>query len=293
MFPEAGGSSSFARRAFNEFWSFFAAWGQMLNYMLTVAIVGVLRAPLHRRPVLVGAGTSTRRRHCRDCRDRRPGGDQHPRGQGIDRDQPGPGGDRLLHAGADRARGTGAGVLAPDAGRQRNPGRRADLGQLLRRDPAVHARLHGDRDDLEHVRGGQESGQDGSPGDKPRGYRSVHDLRAAAGDRPVGAAGATRGQPLRHPAGRRRAAGRLRRRPGAGGGARPAPGTAPARRRDLRRSAGGDDPVHRHQRRHPRRVAADLLDGHPPPGPRPPAPAAPSLRDAVGRDSSCSARSRR
>jgi APA family basic amino acid/polyamine antiporter len=38
MYPEAGGSSSFARRAFNEFWSFFAAWGQMLNYMLTIAI---------------------------------------------------------------------------------------------------------------------------------------------------------------------------------------------------------------------------------------------------------------
>src|SRR3954467_2358999 len=38
MFPEAGGSSSFARRAFNEFWSFFAAWGQMLNYVVTVAI---------------------------------------------------------------------------------------------------------------------------------------------------------------------------------------------------------------------------------------------------------------
>ena len=38
MYPEAGGSSSFARRAFNEFWSFFAAWGQMLNYVITVAI---------------------------------------------------------------------------------------------------------------------------------------------------------------------------------------------------------------------------------------------------------------
>src|SRR5918911_2793487 len=38
MYPEAGGSSSFARRAFNEFWSFFAAWGQMLNYTITVAI---------------------------------------------------------------------------------------------------------------------------------------------------------------------------------------------------------------------------------------------------------------
>jgi APA family basic amino acid/polyamine antiporter len=38
MYPEAGGASSFARRAFNEFWSFFAAWGQMLNYVITVAI---------------------------------------------------------------------------------------------------------------------------------------------------------------------------------------------------------------------------------------------------------------
>src|SRR5205814_7962732 len=38
MYPEAGGSSSFARRAFNEFWSFFAAWGQMLNYIITVSI---------------------------------------------------------------------------------------------------------------------------------------------------------------------------------------------------------------------------------------------------------------
>jgi basic amino acid/polyamine antiporter, APA family len=38
MFPEAGGSSSFARHAFNEFVSFVAAWGQMLNYTITVAI---------------------------------------------------------------------------------------------------------------------------------------------------------------------------------------------------------------------------------------------------------------
>src|SRR6476620_6467848 len=38
MFPEAGGSSSFARHAFNEMVSFIAAWGQMLNYTITVAI---------------------------------------------------------------------------------------------------------------------------------------------------------------------------------------------------------------------------------------------------------------
>ena len=38
MYPEAGGSSSFARRAYNELASFFAAWAQMLNYVVTVAI---------------------------------------------------------------------------------------------------------------------------------------------------------------------------------------------------------------------------------------------------------------
>jgi APA family basic amino acid/polyamine antiporter len=38
MYPEAGGSSSFARHAFNELVSFVAAWGQMLNYVITAAI---------------------------------------------------------------------------------------------------------------------------------------------------------------------------------------------------------------------------------------------------------------
>src|SRR3954469_8000019 len=37
-YPEAGGSSSFARHAFNELVSFGAAWAQMLNYIITVAI---------------------------------------------------------------------------------------------------------------------------------------------------------------------------------------------------------------------------------------------------------------
>jgi basic amino acid/polyamine antiporter, APA family len=38
MYPEAGGSSSFARRAFDERVSFFAAWAQLLTYIVTVAI---------------------------------------------------------------------------------------------------------------------------------------------------------------------------------------------------------------------------------------------------------------
>jgi amino acid transporter/nucleotide-binding universal stress UspA family protein len=38
MFPEGGGSSSFARHTFNEFVSFFAGWALMLDYIITIAI---------------------------------------------------------------------------------------------------------------------------------------------------------------------------------------------------------------------------------------------------------------
>ena len=66
MYPEAGGSASFARHAFNEFWSFFAGWGQMLNYIITVSIsaffvphyLGVFWPALRHSPgdILVGIG---------------------------------------------------------------------------------------------------------------------------------------------------------------------------------------------------------------------------------------------
>jgi APA family basic amino acid/polyamine antiporter len=64
LFPEAGGSSSFARHAFNELVSFGAAWAQMLNYIITVAIsaffvphyLSIFWAPLRTNPwdVIVG-----------------------------------------------------------------------------------------------------------------------------------------------------------------------------------------------------------------------------------------------
>src|SRR4051812_3374320 len=38
MFPEAGGSSSFARHAFDELVSFFAGWALTLDYIITIAI---------------------------------------------------------------------------------------------------------------------------------------------------------------------------------------------------------------------------------------------------------------
>src|SRR3982751_673360 len=57
-FPEAGGSSSFARHAFNELVSFGAAWAQMLNYVITIAIsaffvphyLSIFWAPLKTNP---------------------------------------------------------------------------------------------------------------------------------------------------------------------------------------------------------------------------------------------------
>lgn len=57
-YPEAGGSSSFARHAFNEFVSFVTAWAQMLNFVITMAIsaffvphyLGVFWEPLKTSP---------------------------------------------------------------------------------------------------------------------------------------------------------------------------------------------------------------------------------------------------
>ena len=120
MFPEAGGSSRFARHAFNEFWSFFAAWGQMLNYMLTIAT---------RRSSSPTTSAACSGRRSGTPRRRVAGivtivvlaRDQHPRGRGVDRREPGAGRDRLLHPGADRAGRPVPGLLAADPGQQRAP----------------------------------------------------------------------------------------------------------------------------------------------------------------------------
>ncbi|MDQ6749164.1 MAG: universal stress protein [Actinomycetota bacterium] len=58
MFPEAGGSSSFARHAFNEVASFFAGWALTLDYIITIAIsaffvphyLGAFFPPLRHNP---------------------------------------------------------------------------------------------------------------------------------------------------------------------------------------------------------------------------------------------------
>src|SRR3989440_3210673 len=68
-YPEAGGSSSFARHAFNELVSFGAAWAQMLNYIITIAIsaffvphyLSIFWGPLRQNPwdIVGGVGVVT------------------------------------------------------------------------------------------------------------------------------------------------------------------------------------------------------------------------------------------
>src|SRR5207245_8437462 len=82
MFPEAGGSSSFARHAFNDVVSFFAGWALSLDYIITIAIsaffvphyLGAFWPALKHNP-----GNHHRRRGARAG----AGGIHHPRLQGV------------------------------------------------------------------------------------------------------------------------------------------------------------------------------------------------------------------
>ena len=60
MFPEAGGSASFARHGFNDFVSFLSGWALMLSYVVTISIsaftippyLGYFWAPLKESPII-------------------------------------------------------------------------------------------------------------------------------------------------------------------------------------------------------------------------------------------------
>ena len=210
MYPEAGGSSSFARHAFNELASFFAAWAQMLNYVITVAIsaffvphyLSVFWAPLKHGPGDVIGGVDP---------GRAAGGAEHQGDPGVVAAQPGAGDRRPVHAGRagrDRRR---AGAQPGHPGQQRPPRHRADLGQLRARDRGRDDRLHRDRDDLEHGRGGAGRSPDDPARGRPRGARGDRALRADPDRRAVGDAGdAGRRRPLHD-----RPRDAVRRRPGA------------------------------------------------------------------------------
>ena len=108
MFPEAGGSSSFARHAFNDVVSFFAGWALSLDYIITIAIsaffvphyLGAFFPALTHNPgdiigglvTIVAAGRA-----------------EHPRPGRVGQTQPVPGDRRSVHAGPAGRAGLRAG----------------------------------------------------------------------------------------------------------------------------------------------------------------------------------------
>ena len=180
-YPEAGGSSSFARHAFNELVSFGAAWAQMLVYVATVTIsaffvphyLSIFWEPLTDEPL----GHRRRRGD-----DRRPGRGQHRRGQG--------GGDlNVSLAVVDFATQLLLVVLgfflvfSPRSSSTTSTGSRADVAQLPDRGPDRDARLHGRRDGVEPRRGGARSGADRAERVQADGRRGLRDLLHAPGSR--------------------------------------------------------------------------------------------------------------
>ena len=219
MFPEAGGSSSFARRAFNEFVSFFAAWAQMLNYTMTIAISayfvphyigGLFWEPLRSRRRATSSSARSSSRSSAPINvvgAKESAGAEHRAGR-----------RRLPHA---AAAGPASGlflVFSPPTLVHNVASRhRADMDGVLPGDPRRHDRLHRHRDDLEHGRGGQGRGRRRSPRRSSACVIAVFAIYAllpavALSALPV-THDASHGE-LPHAAGPARGPGRLRGRPG-------------------------------------------------------------------------------
>ena len=136
MYPEAGGSSSFARHAFNEFWGFFAAWAQMLNYTITIAIsaffvphylgglLGSTRCATGPGDIVFAIGVIA-------LLSRR----QRPRRQGVRRASTSAWRSSTSSRSCCSCRRPVPRLQPRHADRQRPPRRRADVEGLLHRDP--------------------------------------------------------------------------------------------------------------------------------------------------------------
>ena len=186
-YPEAGGSSSFARHAFNELVSFGAAWAQMLNYIITIAIsaffvphyLSIFWEPLRENPWDVVGGAIV---------------------------------IVLLVAinivGVQEATGLNVFLAVVDFATQLllvilgfvlifSPsilvdnvhwGTAPTWGNFFDRDPGGDDRLHGNRDGLEPRRGGPRPAARHPALDPARRGRRLRDLLHAAADRALGAA---------------------------------------------------------------------------------------------------------
>ena len=192
-YPEAGGSSSFARHAFNELVSFGAAWAQMLNYVITVAIsvifvphyLSIFWEPLRTNPwdIIVGICLTWLLVGLNVIGDPGGGEAEHPARR-----------RRLRDAAAARRARLLPDLQPADPGRQRPPRRRADVVGVPARDPGRDDRLHRDRDRLQPRGGGARPGALDPALDLVGRDRRLRDLLHAPVDRALGDARRARGR---------------------------------------------------------------------------------------------------
>ena len=191
MFPEAGGSSSFARHAFNEVVSFFAGWALRLDYILTIAISAFF-VPHYLSAFFPGsASTTTRATSSAGWSRRAARRAEHPRPGRVGQAQLRPGGRRPLRRRCCWSVLGSVLVLNPSLLiDQVHLGTRADLARPDLRAVGGDGRLHRHRDGLEHGRGGQGPRPRRAQGRQPRADRGARRVRRHLGRRAVGAAGA-------------------------------------------------------------------------------------------------------
>ena len=269
-YPEAGGSSSFARHAFNELVCFGAAWAQMLNYIITIAIsaffvphyLSIFWEPLKTNPwdIVGGIVVIVDARRAEHRRDPGGGAAQH-RARGP----------RLRDAApARRCSASCSSSARTSCTRNIHWGVAPTWGNFALAIPVAMIAYTG----IETVSNLAEEARDPPrdiprvdlPASRSRSSRSTSRCRSIAlSALPVKLVDGEYKTLLGAAAG----AGRLQERPGARARRATSASTGVAARRaqDLRRHARRDDPLHRDERRRDRRVADHVLDGELPAAP--------------------------
>ncbi len=190
MFPEAGGSSSFARHAFDDVVSFFAGWALSLDYILTIAISAFfvphylsafpgLGALKHNPDDIFGGLIVVALLAWLNIRGLGESAKLNIVLALLDLSHADPAGVRRLCAGAEPA----------SADQPGPPGLGAELEGTDLRAVAGDARVHGHRDGREHGRGVQGPRQAGAEGREPRRDGGARCVRGHLGRRALGAAG--------------------------------------------------------------------------------------------------------
>ena len=191
-YPEAGGSSSFARHALQRARLLRAAWAQMLVYVATVAIsaffvphyLSVFWEPLRENPWdVVGGAIVIVVLVALNIVGMKEAASLNILLAVV---------DFVTQAAPGRSSASCSSSAPQILVDNVDLGRSADLEPVLRRDPDRDAGLHGRRDGFEPRRGGARPGAERAQRVQAGGRRGLRDLLHAARGRALGAAGLPR-----------------------------------------------------------------------------------------------------